>query len=277
MQHLWSSAYNQCLQFQIGDSQQQLYARCLGYLLQEAIDETSRDYVAAEIIRCNGDVQELNDLAKFYINHVFRLCELGIASRFHINNADISCVVSVRQNKGRTPVPSSHRSPDSFEAPEKSLYAGPVDSAPKDHSSSKKAVSPHLSHQKRPKRPTPFPRKALRRDGYRCMVIGGYDIGYTLTLPVTALDALLAAGSSIASTHLAHIFPLSTNKGINSEVYRYAHIDVQQELDGPQIHSLCNVLTLSTEMHNSFGDLMLWFEEVSVSFMLSLMLHISRH
>ncbi len=84
VQHLWSSAYNQCLQFQIGDSQQQVYARCLGYLLQEAIDEKSQDYIAAEIIRCNSDVQELNDLATFYINHVFRLCELGIASRFHI-------------------------------------------------------------------------------------------------------------------------------------------------------------------------------------------------
>ncbi len=109
------------------------------------------------------------------------------------------------------------------------------------------------------------------------MVIGRYDIGYTLTLPVTALDTLLAAGSKIASTHLAHVFPPSTSKDINSVVYRYAHIDIQQELDGPHIHSLCNVLTLSSEMHSSFDDLMLWFEEVSVSSMLSFMLHISRH
>ena len=142
VQPSWHSAYNQCLQLQIGDSQQQLYARCLGYLLQEAIDETSRDYVAAEIIRCKYDAQKLNDLAKFYILHIFRLCELGIAYRFHINNADISRVVSVRQNKGGTPAPSFHPSRDSFEASEKSFYAGPVEPAPKDHSSAKKAVSP---------------------------------------------------------------------------------------------------------------------------------------
>ena len=75
-QPAWHIAYNQCLKLQIGDSQQQLYARCLGYLLQEAIDETSRDYVAAEIIRCKYDAQKLNDLAKFYILHIFCLCEL---------------------------------------------------------------------------------------------------------------------------------------------------------------------------------------------------------
>ena len=123
------------------------------------------------------------------------------------------------------------------------------------------------------KRPTPLPRKALRRDGYRCTVTRKYDIGYTSTLPLTALDTLLASGSRIASTRLAHIFPPSSRKDINLEVYRYAHIDVQQELDGTQIHGLYNVLTLSPEMHSFFGDLMVWFEEVPVSSMLSFMLY----
>ena len=143
-QPAWYSAYDQCLQLQIGDSQQQLYARCLGYLLQEAIDETSRDYVAAEIIRCKYDAQKLNDLAKFYILHIFRLCELGIANRFHFN-ADLSRVIAVPQNKGGMPAQSFHLSGDSFEASKKSIYSSPVESVPKDHSTANKAVSSNYS------------------------------------------------------------------------------------------------------------------------------------
>ena len=97
------------------------------------------------------------------------------------------------------------------------------------------------------------------------MVTGKYDIGYTAILPTTALDALLASGSSIANTHLVHIFPPSTSKDINFEVYLFARTDVQQELDGLRIHSLSNVLTLSPGMHSFFDNLMLWFEEVPVS------------
>ena len=98
VRHLWSSAYDHSLGHQNGDSQQQLYARCLGYLLRDAVDETSRDYVAAKIIRCKRCIQKLNDLPKFYIDHIFRLCELGIANRFHFN-ADLSRVIAVPQNR----------------------------------------------------------------------------------------------------------------------------------------------------------------------------------
>ena len=87
------------------------------------------------------------------------------------------------------------------------------------------------------------------------MVTGKYDIGYTAILPTTALDALLASGSRIANTHLVHIFPPSTSKDINFEVYRFAHIDVQQELDGLQIHSLSNILALSPETHHFFSPI----------------------
>ena len=115
VRHLWSSAYDHSLGHQNGDSQQQLYARCLGYLLRDAVDETSRDYVAAKIILCKRCIQKLNDLPKFYIDHIFRLCELGIANRFHFI-ADLSRVIAVPQNKGGMPAQSFHPSRVPFEA-----------------------------------------------------------------------------------------------------------------------------------------------------------------
>ncbi|KJA23966.1 hypothetical protein HYPSUDRAFT_566158 [Hypholoma sublateritium FD-334 SS-4] len=110
------------------------------------------------------------------------------------------------------------------------------------------------------------------------MVTGKYDSGYAATLPVATLDALFAAGSRSSITHLAHIFPSFASMGLNPEVEGqpkshysstvwgiincFAHINVLEELDGPQIHSISNVLTLSANMHNLFDNLMLWFEEV---------------
>ena len=44
---------------------------------------------------------------------------------------------------------------------------------------------------------------------------------------------------------------------------RFGYGDIQKELEGPAIHSLGNVLTLQTGVHNLFEGLNLWLEPVS--------------
>jgi hypothetical protein len=75
--HSWNSAYNQCLQLQTSNLQLPFHARCLGYLLIEAIDDASRDYITEEILICMDNDDKLKDLATFYIDHIFRLCEFA--------------------------------------------------------------------------------------------------------------------------------------------------------------------------------------------------------
>ncbi|KAF8267683.1 hypothetical protein EI94DRAFT_1729918 [Lactarius quietus] len=231
----WFSAYDRCLQLQASNPEWAMHARCLGYLLSEAIDDGSRHYIAREIVNCTGN-DKLKDLAKFYIDHLFRL---------------------FRQNKGRTPAPSYHSSRDSFEN-ERGFYSATVEPAPKDHSQAKKS--------------------ALRRDGYRCMVTRDIDADYLDTLSPAERDILSQGGTGAAPTHLAHIFPPSTNRGLKPEeeghskthyastvwaiVNSFAHINVLDELNGDMAHRLSNALTLRADVHSLFDDLRMWFEEV---------------
>ena len=72
------AAYAECLQSQVdaGDNPMLLmYARCLGFLIVEAPSEEARDYISREIRGCHSDANEINKLAKFYIENLFRLCE----------------------------------------------------------------------------------------------------------------------------------------------------------------------------------------------------------
>lgn len=73
-------------------------------------------------------------------------------------------------------------------------------------------------------------RKALRRDGYRCMVTGKYDSGYVGTLPVATLDTLFAAGFRTSTTHLAHIFPPPTSIDLSLEAERHPKVSACSEL-----------------------------------------------
>ena len=73
----WNSAYDQCFQLQISNPQLAMHARCLGYLIIEAIDDASRNYITEEILRCMADDDKLRDLAKLYVEHLFRFCELA--------------------------------------------------------------------------------------------------------------------------------------------------------------------------------------------------------
>jgi hypothetical protein len=77
-------AYHCCLQFQNGagnDVNRLMYARCLGHLLREAPDDSARNILADVINECVIQRINMDELARFYINHLFRLCMLLSAFR----------------------------------------------------------------------------------------------------------------------------------------------------------------------------------------------------
>lgn len=75
---LFHDAYYQCLQSEAEagtDKMGLVYARCLGYLILEAPDANGRRIIAREITECMANRELMVKLARFYINHLFRLCE----------------------------------------------------------------------------------------------------------------------------------------------------------------------------------------------------------
>jgi hypothetical protein len=66
----WNSAYDQCLQLQISNPQLAMHARCLGFLIIEAIDDASRDYITEEILQCMADDNKLQD----YTSSTYSAC-----------------------------------------------------------------------------------------------------------------------------------------------------------------------------------------------------------
>ena len=77
-------AYDCCLQSQndAGDDVNRLmYARCLGHLLREAPDDSARNVFADVINECVIQGINIDELARFYINYLFRLCMLLSAFR----------------------------------------------------------------------------------------------------------------------------------------------------------------------------------------------------
>ena len=74
----YHEAYNHCLQCEAeaGTGVTRLmFARCLGYLILEAPTSTGRDMISDEILECNGNRDDMEALARLYINHLLRLCE----------------------------------------------------------------------------------------------------------------------------------------------------------------------------------------------------------
>jgi len=52
-----------------------MFARCLGYLVLEAPTSACRDMISDEILECKGNRDDMEALARLYINHLLRLCE----------------------------------------------------------------------------------------------------------------------------------------------------------------------------------------------------------
>jgi hypothetical protein len=62
-----------------GDTTALADARCLGYLLCE-LPTKGQNVVANKILECVSQGSDMNELGKFYVDHLIRLCMLFITS-----------------------------------------------------------------------------------------------------------------------------------------------------------------------------------------------------
>ncbi|KAG8894538.1 hypothetical protein FRC00_008795 [Tulasnella sp. 408] len=211
--------------------------RILGYMMLEAPTSVGCDNVQKEIALCETD-EALRNLAQLYAAYFLRLS---------------------KKAKGHTPGSSSHSSRPSFD-------------------DTKEAIM--LLMEEAQKSNSVLKRLALERDNYRCVVTGAYDLAIFREQHDT--NPTLEQPTAIRITQTAHIFPDSLNQNLvgsgdllgKKAVYsapawavveRFGLINVLTEsLNGPSIHRVENVLTMSLDVRELFGTLQLWFEATDV-------------
>ncbi|GAW02658.1 hypothetical protein LENED_004325 [Lentinula edodes] len=109
---------------------------------------------------------------------------------------------------------------------------------------------------------------ALYRDGYRCVATKIFEVNYAMNGDPEAYADIQEIGAT--AINCAYIIPAYTYFKLSNETEKdYAasvlavlarfgyNVDT---LDGPKIHSLFNVMTLVTVVHDYFDQLKLWFE-----------------
>ncbi|KAF9220130.1 hypothetical protein BS17DRAFT_787934, partial [Gyrodon lividus] len=233
-----SGAYPIILQFEKSakhhkDHRLLIYARILGYLILEGPSDYARVAVAQEVISCEGDEEKLAACGKLYCDHYIR---------------------AFRKYKSRTPAPSSHPSRPSFDS-RKALITYMLKEAPQSHQNAK--------------------RKALVRDNFSCVVSGSVDLSVAME-NAEVQQMVDPRARPAVETHCAHIFAESTNDNIpgnregsdkhqyaapmSSVMDRFGYKHIPSDLNGANIHRLENILTLESNIHNSFDRLNLWFE-----------------
>ncbi|KZT06463.1 uncharacterized protein LAESUDRAFT_653553, partial [Laetiporus sulphureus 93-53] len=117
---------------------------------------------------------------------------------------------------------------------------------------------------------------ALLRDDNRCMITRQFDSTVFEQSSVELQAELSAANQPLCVTECCHIFPESTNRGIDDKhkgeyaasvwtiIERFGYPKLRTELEGEQIHLLKNILTLNQYAHGMFDTLRLWFEETDI-------------
>ncbi|KIJ54918.1 hypothetical protein M422DRAFT_153287 [Sphaerobolus stellatus SS14] len=211
---------------QIGHLTPLICARFLGYMVIEAPSVEGRLEISTEIIRCTED-HKFQQLANLYKDHFVRCFKAA---------------------KGRTPTPSRHPSAPSFNA-QKDRFREKLVETPSNYVDAKKL--------------------ALRRDNFRCMLTGKLDAASILRNDVKYTDDLEGA-----PTNPAHIFDQSTNQNLanvlaiqreyaasaHAVLDRFGQINSIEELNGPAVHRLQNILTLEIGKHMYFDQLNIWLE-----------------
>jgi len=213
-------------------------ARLLGYMIREAPTAEGQEDLAWEVKRCQPDADinvpfhlqqqqtdtALLELAQLYNDHLLRI---------------------FRSNKGPTPTPRSHPSAPSFDAQKAALGTFLVKTPTKDKAKE----------------------NALYRDGYRCVITKKLDFASYKDDRVTSNP-----GDKAIVTEVAHIFSRSTNEdlknaqksayaaSVHAVLLRFGQIRAIEELNGPGLHRLQNLLTLDVGLHRLFDSLDLWFE-----------------
>ncbi|KAF5378312.1 hypothetical protein D9615_008803 [Tricholomella constricta] len=233
------SAYLICLQFEQSakthpDPKRLIYARLLGYLMLAGPSDGACVAVAREVLSCaDDDALALN--GKMYYDHY---------------------IYAFKKVKCRTPIPSRHISPPSFDT-RKAMITGMLVEVPQSHRDAKK--------------------NALIRDGFRCVVTGFYE--KSMVENNKELEKLSdEEGWTLNATDCAHIFAESdmpdANEGSNKHHYaaslwavmdRFGYQRIPSDLNGNNIHRLENVLTLDVGVRCLFDELKLWFEPTDTS------------
>ncbi|KAI6021955.1 hypothetical protein EDC04DRAFT_2901153 [Pisolithus marmoratus] len=104
---------------------------------------------------------------------------------------------------------------------------------------------------------------------FRCAVTKVYD-STTILASNELIMKVEHEGAEAGPTHCARIFPESINANIASGSEKYAtsvwavlvhfgYSSLREELDGPNIHRLENVITMEPSLHNKFNSLQVWF------------------
>ncbi|KAJ7166287.1 hypothetical protein C8R43DRAFT_1162659 [Mycena crocata] len=113
-------------------------------------------------------------------------------------------------------------------------------------------------------------KKALLRDGYRCMLTGQYDLD-SAELHPELNDRATADHVTMAVTQCAHIFSETAQEGEQKTDYaasamailRVFGLDSKAEsLVGGNVHKHFNILTMRSDLHHLFDHLDFWLEEV---------------
>ncbi|KAK0216735.1 hypothetical protein EDD85DRAFT_798168 [Armillaria nabsnona] len=231
------SAYNVCLEFEnsvTSNNHALIHARVLGYLIIHSPSRTALHEVVKVIHSCAGDHSKLSQLGQTFIDYFIR---------------------PFKKFKGRTPASSDHPSRPSFDVLKRDLRSK-IREAPKTHKEAKDL--------------------ALVRDGFRCVVTGVYDQN-TVGETSASLDEIGEAGT--VYTQCTHIVPESPYFNVSgqdpnntkldyaasvSAVLKHFGYDVNQ-LSGAKVHSLYNVMTMDSNVHDWFDRLGIWFEKTNAA------------
>ncbi|KAA1472197.1 hypothetical protein DENSPDRAFT_778029 [Dentipellis sp. KUC8613] len=216
-----------------------IHVRILGHLLVYGPSSASVAHVASSIVSLrepeDRESQKLVVLGEFYDNHFLRAFR------------QFTC-------KCRTPAHSEHLSRPSFNMTKKEIEECLIET-PSNHEAAK--------------------RLTLARDGCRCMLTGKMHSAHRETV-----YSVQHPGEFVPHTitECAHIFSVSTNTNLNdsekvmsrdytanfwSIIKSFGYVSIQPKLEGSDMHSLQNLLTLAIDVHRAFNGLKLWLEPIS--------------
>ncbi|KAF8550034.1 hypothetical protein OG21DRAFT_1420364 [Imleria badia] len=227
------SAYNICLDYEeeLAASKDKLrYVRILGFLLLHAPNRGVRSEVT-KCILSRKQSSDLTDVGAFFERTV---------------------ILPFKKYRGRTPKPSEPPSRPSFEVVKAEVKVD-ITQASKNHKDAK-------DH-------------ALIRDDWKCVVTGIIDCRAPERI-IAQLDPTTVG----VYTQCAHIIPEATYFGVEPKSKENTKLDYSasilavlkrfgydiNKLNGENVHSLTNVISVESNVHEAFDRLMLYFEATAI-------------
>jgi hypothetical protein len=223
------SAYNICLNYEeeLAAFKDKLrHVRILGFLLLHAPNRGVRSEVT-KCIHSRKDSSDLTDVGAFFERNV---------------------ILPFKKYRGRTPKTSEHPSRPSFEVVKDEVKVD-ITQASRNHKVAKD--------------------RALIRDNWRCVVTGIIDCRAPAHI-IAQLDPTTVG----VYTQCAHIIPEATYFGVEPKSKENTKLDYSASIlavlkrfgydinkfNGENVHSLTNVISVESNVHEAFNRLMLYFE-----------------